>query len=792
MKKLVTLLFAVLALGLHARAQVANDDRVLLQGFYWEASHDRTGDWYEYVQGLAPEISASGIDMIWLPPPSDAGSLEGYLPRELNNFANSYGTLAEHQAMLSTLDSYGIEAIADIVVNHRVGNTNWIDFANPTWGTWAITANDEVWSQPAYSGLGNRGNYDTGTPYSAARDVDHTNPTVQNDIIAFMNNLKAIGYDGWRYDFVHGFGTQYFAQYNGATSPTFSVGENWTQDKQTIQNWIDATGSAAFDFPTYYAIKGAIRDGNYSYLAYQGAPSGGIGWDPRNNVTFVENHDTPDYDPQNNILNGNNVGQAYAYILTHPGVPTVYWSHMFEWGTTVKNELKAQLAVRKAAGIHSQSAVTVLAANTGVYAARIAGTNHDVILKMGYGNWGDPNAEGISGSWTLATYGTNYAIWTNTSGGGGGGGGGQTGSMTVYAQGYTHVYAWDDNQNPLAGGWPGSTLTDNGDGWMTYTIPANCANVIFSNNGGGQTADLSTCNDAPYYYEGAWYAEDPTTGGGGGGGGDSFNVYVQGFTHFYAWDDNQNPLAGGWPGSTLTDNGDGWMRGTIPANCANVIFSNNGGGQTADLSTCSGTPYYYNGTWHASDPTAGSGGGGSSTMTVYAQGYTHAYAWDDAGNPLLGGWPGTAMASAGGGWNSATLDADCANVIFSYNGGSQTADLYRCGDGWWYNNQWHGSNPLGSRESLEAPLAEVQPWAVYPNPFTDQTTVAFSLEAGQMVLLEIVDLTGKRVEVLNEWMAAGNHRVVLTTDDLPSGGQMFIARLRIGERVQTRKILRKP
>ncbi|HAA22589.1 MAG TPA: hypothetical protein DCP28_28925, partial [Cytophagales bacterium] len=668
-------------LCVQASAQVANDSRVLLQGFYWEASHDRTGDWYEYVQGLAPEMASAGIDMIWLPPPSDAGSLEGYLPRELNNFSNNYGTLAEHQAMLSTLDGLGIDAIADIVVNHRVGSTNWVDFTNPTWGTWSITSNDEVWSQPAYSGISTRGNNDTGTPYAAARDVDHTNTQVQNDIIAFMNNLKAIGYDGWRYDFVHGFGTQYFAQYNGATNPTFSVGENWTQDKQAIQNWIDATGSAAFDFPTYYAIKGAIRDNNYSYLAYQGEPSGGIGWDPRNNVTFVENHDTPDYDPQNNILNGNNVGQAYAYLLTHPGVPTIYWSHMFEWGNAVKDEIKASLAVRKDAGIHSQSGITILEASAGVYAARIAGTNHDVILKMGGGNWGDPGAEGISGNWALATYGTNYAIWTNGgTGGGGGGGGGQTGEMTVYAQGFTHVYAWDDNQNPLAGAWPGAAMSSAGNGWYSYTLSSDCANVIFSNNGGGQTADLSTCNSTPWYYEGTWYAEEPNTGGGGGGGGSgsSFEVFVQGYTHFYAWDDNQNPLAGGWPGTALSADG-AWMKGSIPANCTNVIFSNNGGNQTADLSTCSNAPYYYQGTWHASDPTSGGGGGGSSTMTVYAQNYTHAYAWDDNQNPLLGGWPGTAMSSAGGGWNSVTINASCANVIFSYNGGSQTADLNTCG-----------------------------------------------------------------------------------------------------------------
>ncbi|MGK0252543.1 MAG: alpha-amylase, partial [Gammaproteobacteria bacterium] len=198
------LLIFIGLIGFELSAQMTNDDRVLIQGFYWESAHDKNEDWYEYVETLIPDMTSSGIDMIWLPPPSDAGAWEGYLPRELNNFANSYGTLAEHQSLLNALDNAGIDAIADIVVNHRVGSSNWVDFTNPTWGTNAITADDEVWSNPDYYSIGLRGNNDTGTPYAAARDVDHTQNFVQDDIKAFLTNLKSFGYDGWRYDFVHG------------------------------------------------------------------------------------------------------------------------------------------------------------------------------------------------------------------------------------------------------------------------------------------------------------------------------------------------------------------------------------------------------------------------------------------------------------------------------------------------------------------------------------------------------------------------------------------------------------
>lgn len=594
MRKLLLFVACMYAWSTTTQAQQPNDDRVLLQGFYWEASNDKLEEWYEYVEALAPDMSAAGIDMIWLPPPSDAAAYEGYLPRELNNFDNAYGSLAEHQSMLTTLNNNGIDAIADIVVNHRVGATNWVDFSNPTWGTNAITADDEVWSQPAYSSTSLRGNYDTGTPYAAARDVDHTQTFVQNDIKAFLDNLKNLGYDGWRYDFVHGFDESYIAMYNNHTSPTFSVGENWNSSKQVIQDWIDASGSAAFDFSTYYALKGVIRDNNYSYLAYQGAPAGGIGWDPKNYSTFIENHDTPDYDPVNNVLNGNNVGQAYAYLLTHPGVPCIFWSHLYEWGATVQNEIKALIQVRKDAGIHSQSPVTVIKSENGLYVASIAGDTKTVVLKMGYGNWGDPANEGISGTWNTDASGNNYAIWTEGISGGG--------QMTVYAQGYTHAYAWDDNQNPLLGGWPGQALTSNGSGWNSIAVPADCSNIIFSYNGGGQTANLNTCSATPYYYQGSWYASDPTAG-------NQMTVYVQGYSDFYAWDDNLNSLTGGWPGSALTNNGDGWYSGVIPANCGNVIFSNNGSNQTPDLNTCGTTQYYYNGTWYGSDPLSGARAG---------------------------------------------------------------------------------------------------------------------------------------------------------------------------------------
>ena len=770
--KHLLLSIAFLLLMMSAGAQAANDGRVLLQGFYWESSHDYPGDWYSHLEGKSADMNAAGIDMIWLPPPSDAGSLEGYLPRELNNFANSYGSLAEHQSLLSTLNGLGIEAIADIVVNHRVGSTNWVDFTNPTWGTNSITGDDEVWSNSAYSGISLRGNNDSGTPYAAARDIDHSQGFVQNDIKAFLDNLKAIGYDGWRYDFVHGFDPYYFTVYNGHTNPTFSVGENWSANKQVVQDWVNATGSTAFDFSTYYTLKAVIKDNNYSYLSTQGAPSGGIGWDPRHYTTFIENHDTPDYDPGNNVLNGNNVGQSYAYLLTHPGVPCIYWPHMYEWGSAVTNEIKVLIQVRKDAGIHSESPVTIHRSENGLYVASIAGDIHTVFLKMGYGNWGDPAAEGMGSTWTLAASGTNYAVWSEGGTGGGGGGG----SMTVYVQGYSHAYAWDSNQNPFLGAWPGTAMTAGAGGWNEVTISADCSNVIFSNNGASQTADLSTCNDMPYYENGTWYASEPGGGGGGGSSG-SMTVYAQGYTHAYAWDANLNPLLGAWPGSALGTGPNGWSEISISEDCANIIFSNNGSNQTSDLYTCNDSPYYSNGAWYATDPN-----GGGSTLTVYVQGYSHFYAWGD-GQTYTNGWPGNTLTNNGDGWYYGVIPANCSNVIFNNNGANQTADLYTCGPTSYYaNGSWSGS---GSR----AAIFDDNDLTIYPNPFFSQASVSFSLKTAAHVRLEVFNTSGQSMKLFDSDLAEGGHQITFHASQLPPSNAMYIVRVSVNDEQYTRKIV---
>ena len=412
------LAMTILALSMQAGAatppaQSGNSQAVLLQGFHWNSARYSNPNWYNTLLNNVSDLKGMGITHVWFPPPSDSGAVEGYMPRQLNNLNSKYGSSAELTNVVRAFTNNGIKAVADVVVNHRVGTTGWSDLTNPNWTTWAIVNNDEC-----NCGLGNA---DSGDGFGAARDLDHRNVgEVQNGITTWLNStIKPVGFSGLRFDYVKGFGASYAGQYANAFGAEFCVGELWTDlnlndvnpHRQAIMNWINGTNNScgAFDFTTKGLLNDALANGNYWRLKdAQGKPQGALGWWPAMSVTFVDNHDTG---PSESCGSGQNhwpvpcgaVMQGYAYILSHPGIPTVYYPHIYNWG--LKTPIAALMAARKAAGVHSTSAVAIQQATQGLYAAIITGSTRQLAMKIGPNSW-SPGA-----GWTLQTSGTNYAVW---------------------------------------------------------------------------------------------------------------------------------------------------------------------------------------------------------------------------------------------------------------------------------------------------------------------------------------------------------------------------------------------
>ena len=374
---------------------------VILQGFHWDSHSSQNPNWYQILAQNAAVIKNGGFDLVWFPPASESADAEGYMPTRWNVLDASYGSKADLQAAIAALRP--IRTLADVVVNHRCGvATDKADFDSPPFAdqTGAITKDDEC-------GVGT-GNYDTGERNTYARDLDHTAAQVQKAIIDYMKMLQGVGFSAWRYDEARGYGGAYAGIYNDATQPSLSVGEVWDYDRQAIMNWLDATGgrSMAFDFPTRTLLQTALGQRLFSHLkTIDGKPTGAIGWWPDMCVTFLDDHDTaadhPFADP---FGNGDQVLQGYAYILTHPGIPCIFWTHYFDWGQSIQQTIRQLIAIRKNAGLTRSSVVNIVAADDQQkYAAIVDGK---VALKIGPAPW-DPGA-----GWNVAVSGNDFAVWT--------------------------------------------------------------------------------------------------------------------------------------------------------------------------------------------------------------------------------------------------------------------------------------------------------------------------------------------------------------------------------------------
>ena len=76
----------------------------------------------------------------------------------------------------------------------------------------------------------------------------------------------------------------------------------------------------------------------------------------------------------------------------------------------------------------------------------------------------------------------------------------------------------------------------------------------------------------------------------------------------------------------------------------------------------------------------------------------------------------------------------------------------------------------------------------YPNPFNPTTTIRYTLSVAGPVRLEVFDITGRRVAVLNDQvMSGGSHTI--TFDAAGLAGGVYLYRLSSSGQTQVRKML---
>lgn len=398
-----------------------NGYEILLQGFNWESCH--AGDWYKIVLAEARVYAEAGFTAIWFPPPSDSVSPQGYLPRDLYVLDSKYGSEASLRECIAGLHELNFKVVADIVINHRCAH-----FQDDQ-GRWNVFGGRLAWDRavvcsnnPQFGGAGTWKNQDD---YSAAPNIDHSQERVREDLKKWLKWLRtSIGFDGWRFDYVKGYDGRWNKEYVDATVPLMAFGEYWdacdytdgvlnyNQDshRQRTVNWCDTTGgtNAAFDFTTKGILQEAVLRREYWRLVDpSGKAPGLVGMWPSRAITFIENHDTGSTlrhwpFPYQNTLEG------YAYIITHPGTPCIFYDHFHD--PKFNSPITKMLRTRKRNGVNARSKLTVRKAAAEVYAATV---DDRVAMKIGPGDWAPSQSSGelAQRKWKLIVSGFQFAVW---------------------------------------------------------------------------------------------------------------------------------------------------------------------------------------------------------------------------------------------------------------------------------------------------------------------------------------------------------------------------------------------
>ena len=314
----------------------------MMQTFYWDV--EPRHEWWNLINGKVEGWANAGIDRLWLPVATkgqSGGYSMGYDPSDYFDFGEynqhgtvptRFGTRDELVTLIANAHANDLEVIADIVINHNSGGgLEWNPYRNKN----TYTLFNETHGNA--SGMFNRNyenfypnstsNYDDGSLFYAEQNLDHNQDYVKNWLWKDENSVAkyyqdVMGFDGWRFDYVQGFETWVIKEWMDEVGG-FAVGENWDGNANNLRKWVADTGIPAFDFSAFYKMEEAFdRHDDLTYLGKDMLRK----THPEMAVTFVANHDSEKDSNEDNRIATENKMKAYAYILTHDGYPTIFYS----------------------------------------------------------------------------------------------------------------------------------------------------------------------------------------------------------------------------------------------------------------------------------------------------------------------------------------------------------------------------------------------------------------------------------------------------------------------------------
>jgi len=302
---------------------------VLFQTFYWNVPGNV---WWDTINSKLATWKAAGITGLWIPVVSKGASGDssmGYDPYDYFDFGTynqmgsvntRFGSEAQMRSMLTNAKSMGFDLIADIVTNHcSGGQSQYSPFASATGYTKFTPMSGKFNRSDSDFHISCVDSSDEGT-FAGFPDLCHNTQNVKNWLYLtpesmaqyYKNNL---GFDGWRFDYAKGYSPYFVKSWDSAVGAKYSIGEFWDGNVTNVENWVDSSGSGAFDFPLMYALSSAMDGGNMTLLLNAGLNS----FMPSQAFTFVANHDIDQITTKHKLM-------AYAFILSAQGTPFIFYT----------------------------------------------------------------------------------------------------------------------------------------------------------------------------------------------------------------------------------------------------------------------------------------------------------------------------------------------------------------------------------------------------------------------------------------------------------------------------------
>jgi alpha-amylase len=402
---------------------------VMFQAFYWNCPQleQQDGTWWNFVATKLPELEQAGFTALWLPPACKAANLGGpsmgYDPYDywdLGDYNQKgrtktwFGNKADLIALIDGAHDKSMQVYADLVLDHNSGGdaqeingidgqTRWTVF-NPASGkfprTWQCfhPSPYEIFDEMTFGDM---------------PDLCHRNPLVYSNLVELAQwMVQAIGFDGFRFDFVKGYAPwivqsiaeQRYLKRSQDNFYTFCVGECWDNER-TVDNWLGEVNSytdnpvSAFDFPLHYLLKGVCD--TYGFSLRNLVTGGTVVHDnPQQTVTFVDNHDTI-RDPGSAI--NNDKLMAYSFILAHEGYPCVFWMDWYNYGLAQRGSANGIAALILAHERYAGGTTQVLYADDNLYIMQRTGSGQQSGLLYVLNNLGDAwNGTTVQTRWSNA------------------------------------------------------------------------------------------------------------------------------------------------------------------------------------------------------------------------------------------------------------------------------------------------------------------------------------------------------------------------------------------------------